>query len=186
MYMQYKHKLQANPVTYSWYLAEFLIKTPVRASPTTIKKSSFSLHLLEPTNEESHSPWWCGSRWTGAAPQKTNKRSEFTTKLSPEGETAALFGTLQEEEEEETDLGFTARSHTRSPCFCWSRFDLLTFKASLVCLLSLRTDESRRAPLPPPVLRVRGAGPVCRRSAGWTLNGAALGPLKCDFLSFFF
>lgn len=34
--------------------------------------------------------------------KQKQKDSEFTTKLSPEGETAALFGTLQEKERHET------------------------------------------------------------------------------------
>lgn len=118
---------------------------------------------------------------------QSRKKSEFTTKLSPGGEPAGTLREEREEEEGKTELSFSPLldPHTRSPCFCWSSFDLLTFKASLVCLLSLRTNESLQVASTSTGAAYLWSGLVCRQVCRLDTEWR---PLKCDFsfFSFFF
>lgn len=76
------------------------------------------------------------------------------------------------------------RSHARWPCFAWSGFDLLISKASRLCLLPSRTNESRRSST------FTGAAylwstPVCRLSVcRLDTEGRRSRRLKCDFFFF--
>lgn len=120
---------------------------------------------------------------TGALlpPPKKNLKSVFITKWSPGEEPAALFGytpTGRENRPEPISTRPPLNTHKVTLRFPPSGFDLLISKASLP-----RLWPSSRRSLPPPVLHVWGAEPVCRMSAGaGHTEGRSFRCFKCDFL----